>query len=74
MKSVEIGTVYEKISTHNPRKLALVSQRLNATEEYEDGVKIVRRALRNRESALYLLSASLFVSEMQVSLALFIWK
>jgi HNH endonuclease len=51
MKSVEIGTVYEKISTHNPRKLALVSQRLNATEEYEDGVKIVRRALRNRESA-----------------------
>ncbi len=51
MKRVEIGTVYEKIDAHNPRKLALVSQRLNTTEEYEDAVKIVRRALRNRESA-----------------------
>src|SRR5262249_29437131 len=34
-----------------PRNVALVSQRLNETEEYEDHVKVVRHALRNRESA-----------------------
>jgi len=51
MKQVSVGTVYDKIKADKPQKVALISQRLNESEEYEDGAKVVRRALRNRESA-----------------------
>ena len=51
MQAIRLTTIYEKIDAIKPRKVALISQRLNETEEYEDHVKMVRRALRNRESA-----------------------
>ncbi len=51
MHRISLGTIYGKIEAHKPRRIALVSQRLNPREEYEDGNKVVRLALRNRESA-----------------------
>lgn len=51
MQAIQLATIYDKISAIKPRKIALVTQRLNETERYEDHVKVISRALRNRESA-----------------------
>lgn len=51
MRRISIGTIYGKVAEHRPRRIALISQRLNPREEYEDGDKVIRLALRNRESA-----------------------
>jgi hypothetical protein len=51
VQAIRLTTIYDKINAIKPRKVALISQKLNETEEYEDRVKVVRRALRNRESA-----------------------
>jgi hypothetical protein len=51
VQAIRLTGIYDKIDAIKPRKVALISQRLNETEEYEDHAKVVRRALRNRESA-----------------------
>ena len=51
VQAVQLTTIYDKVDALQPRKVALVTQRLNETEGYEDNVRVVYRALRNRESA-----------------------